>query len=72
MSTGEKIKHNRKRLCLTRERLGELVGVTRRAVSYYECGERFPDLATLAKMARVFGIDPVSLLPDWFINYATT
>ena len=68
METGDKIKRLRELSSLSREQLGCLVGVTRRAISYYEHNERFPDLDVILKIANIFGVVPVELLPDWFIE----
>lgn len=40
---------------LTQEELGELVGVTCRAISHYETGRRFPKKEILCKLAEVLG-----------------
>ncbi len=37
------IRRLRKKLCLTQEQMGELIGVKQNAVSQYESGDRKPD-----------------------------
>lgn len=53
MSTiGERLKEERQRLALSQAALGEIGGVQKRAQINYEAGERYPDAAYLAAIAR--------------------
>jgi len=56
MNLGNHIRENRLRLNLTQERLAEKLNVTAQAVSKWESGSSFPDIALLPEMSAVFGI----------------
>lgn len=59
---GKRIAKNRKWLGLTQDRLAELLGVTAQAVSKWENDQSCPDINTLPKLARIFGITADELL----------
>ena len=54
--TGKLIKDARGKKGLTQTELGELVGVSNKAVSRWETGESFPDVALLDDIANVLGL----------------
>lgn len=60
--TGEKISELRKEKGLTQKDLAELLNVTNKAVSKWECGKNFPDLALLQPLAEVLGTTVSELL----------
>lgn len=57
MTRGSLIAYHRKRLNLTQTELGDMVNVTAQAVSKWEKGMSEPDLSTIQKLCRIFGID---------------
>ena len=59
---GKRIVANRKRLGLTQDALAELLGVTAQAVSKWENDQSCPDIATLPRLAEIFGISTDGLL----------
>lgn len=59
---GKRIAQNRKRLGLTQDQLAEKLGVTAQAVSKWENDQSCPDIATLPKLAEIFGVSTDSLL----------
>lgn len=59
---GRRIVQNRKRLGMTQDRLAELLGVTAQAVSKWENDQSCPDINTLPKLAKIFGITTDELL----------
>ena len=59
---GKRIVAHRKRLGLTQDRLAELLGVTAQAVSKWENDQSCPDIATLPRLAEIFGISTDELL----------
>ncbi len=59
---GKRIAHHRKRLSLTQDRLAELLGVTAQAVSKWENDQSCPDIATLPRLAEIFGVSTDELL----------
>ena len=52
----------RKRADMTQSELGDLLGVTRQAVSKYEIGASFPDISMLSSIAEVFGVSVDNLI----------
>ena len=69
MEVGEKIKKARKAKGLTQEQLGELVGFQSQSpIAQWELGIRIPKLETIVKISRALQINPLELLPDWFID----
>lgn len=60
--TGEKISALRKGNGLTQKELAELLNVTNKAVSKWECGKNFPDLALLQPLAEALGTTVSELL----------
>lgn len=47
---------------MSRAELGKLVGLSDKAIAHYENGIREPKLATLEKLAAVFGVNPAYLV----------
>ena len=58
---GNLIRH-RKRLGLSQKRLGEMAGVSRQSVNYYEKARTLPESKTLSALARALGVTPDDLL----------
>ena len=56
MELNERIAVVRKAMGLTQEQLGELVGVSRQAVSKWESGQTVPDAVTVAKLCRALNV----------------
>ncbi|MBQ3061266.1 MAG: helix-turn-helix transcriptional regulator [Lachnospiraceae bacterium] len=54
MNFGEKLRSLRKGSNLTQQQLGELLGVAKSVVSYYEQGDRCPSQDVLIRIASVF------------------
>ncbi len=59
---GQRIKLLRKKNDLTQEKLAELLGVTYKSVSKWECGLTSPDLALIVPLAKILGISTDELL----------
>lgn len=59
---GKRIVANRKRMGLTQDQLAERLGVTAQAVSKWENDQSCPDIATLPRLAEIFGITTDALL----------
>jgi len=64
MKMSEKIFHCRQREGLSQEALAERLGVSRQAVSRWECGETTPEPAKILLIARTFGVTADWLLDD--------
>ena len=63
MTTGEKIKQLRKKLGMTQEELGNLIGVQKAAINKYETGVVVNlKKSTIASLARALHVSPVELL----------
>lgn len=61
---GEKIYHLRKEKGLSQSELGDLLGVSNKAVSKWETDEANPEISLLPKIARIFGITIDDLLEN--------
>ncbi len=61
---GSRIAEARKRNGMTQRELAELLDVTDKAVSKWECGKGFPEITLLPKLSRILGIKPEDLLSD--------
>ena len=59
---GKRIKELRKKNDLTQERLADLLGVTDKAVSKWECGLTAPDLALIIPLTRILHVSADELL----------
>ncbi len=59
---GKRIKELRKKNDLTQENLADMLGVTYKAVSKWECGVTVPDLSLIVPMARVFHVSTDTIL----------
>ena len=64
MELKDRIAAVRKAAGLTQEQMGELVGVTRQAVSKWESGASDPSTANLIALAKLFGTTPEELLKE--------
>ncbi len=64
MKLNEKIILCRRRAGLSQEGLAEQVGVSRQAVSKWECGDAIPEPAKLLALSRLFGVTADWLLDD--------
>lgn len=63
MTTGEKIKQLRKKLGMTQEELGNLIGVQKAAINKYETGVVVNlKQATIASLAKALHVSPIELL----------
>lgn len=67
-TTGEKIKKARKEKHMTMRELANLVGVSYQMIGQWESGERNPKLENIVKLSSVLIINPMELLPDWFLD----
>lgn len=59
---GEKIKELRKNSKITQEQLGNAIGVSKMAISYFEKGKKAPGRETLEKIADHFNVTTDYLL----------
>lgn len=57
MKTGIKLKEFRLSRELSQNDLGQMIGVSKQAISMYERGEREPSMDILNRMADIFGVD---------------
>jgi transcriptional regulator with XRE-family HTH domain len=60
---GERMRLARLRAGMTQEDLGDKLGVTQTAVSYWEGGKRDPGVAELLRIAEAIGVPASRLLP---------
>lgn len=66
MELKDRIAAVRKAAGLTQEQLGELLGVTRQAVSKWESGAAAPDTENVVRLSAIFGVSTDYLLHDDF------
>ncbi len=59
---GNRLKELRTKAGLTQQKLGELLGVSKSVVSYYELQERTPSPEVLVKLASIFHVSADYLL----------
>lgn len=62
MNYSDRIKELRKGKCLSQEKLADLIGVTKQAVSQYERGVRKPDIPTIDALCDIFNVSSDYLL----------
>ncbi len=55
MTLAERIKEQRKKAGMSQEKVAELVGVSRQAVTKWESGQSVPSTQNLFKLAEIFG-----------------
>jgi len=53
---GERIKEQRNKNGFSQEKIAELVGISRQAVTKWESGQSVPSMANLMTLAEIFGI----------------
>ena len=56
MSLGERIKQHRGKSGLSQEKIAELVGVSRQAVTKWESGQSVPSMANLITLTEIFEV----------------
>lgn len=67
MTLGEKIQSFRKQNALSQERLAEMVGVSRQAVTKWEMNQSVPSMKNLLKLAEIFQIS-INQLTSTVVN----
>ena len=61
---GEKLRTLRMKEGLSQEKVAELLGITQKAVSWWELGENWPNLTDIPILARLYGCPVADLVPD--------
>ena len=64
MTLGERIKECRQNVKMSQEKLAELVGVSRQAVTKWEANQTAPNTENLFKLAEIFGTTVDMLIPS--------
>lgn len=62
MAIGDVIKKLRRERDITQEQLADMLGITSRAVSQWECGRASPDISQLPILSNIFGVSADILL----------
>ena len=62
MNLGERIAQLRRQAGLSQEQLGDLLGVSRQAVSKWESGASDPSTANLIAIAKLYGVSAEEIL----------
>lgn len=61
----EKLKHYRESCALSQQQVADALNIDRSTYTKYETGKSDPNINTLVKIAKIFNIDPVELLPTY-------
>lgn len=59
----EKLRHYRESCALSQKQVADALNIERSTYTKYESGVSEPSAKTLVKIAKIFNIDPVELLP---------
>lgn len=60
--TGSLIEQLRREKCMTQSDLAAAVGVSKQAVSNWECGKRFPDVSLIEALTEALGVSAAELI----------
>lgn len=71
MTLGQKIKEMRKQMNISQEMLGEILNVSRQAITKWETDVGVPEVYNLQELAKVFGVPIDYLLSDKSNSYET-
>lgn len=63
-TTAEKLRYYRKACALTHRQVAEALNIERSTYTRYERGNSSPSLSTITKIAAIFNISPLMLLPE--------
>ncbi|MBA9086986.1 transcriptional regulator with XRE-family HTH domain [Fontibacillus solani] len=69
MSIGENLKILREKYDLTQQELAEIAGVTNKAVSAWETGQKEPRMGAIEKIAKKFNLKKSNLIEDGGMNF---
>lgn len=72
MTLGERLQNLRKENMLSQEKLAELVGVSRQAVSKWETGLSNPDTENLIKLGEIFNLSIDEITGRVFVDNEVT
>ena len=64
MSVAEKLRHYRESCVLSQKQVADALNIDRTTYTKYETGGSEPNLKTLVKIAEIFNVSPVNLLPE--------
>ena len=60
---GEKLRTLRMKRGLSQQAVADVLGTTQRCISWWESGERWPQLPDIPVLAALYGANPAALLP---------
>jgi len=72
MSLGERIKEQRNKSGFSQEKIAELIGISRQAVTKWESGQSIPSAANLITLAEIFGVPLGALTGGNIVNVQDT
>jgi transcriptional regulator with XRE-family HTH domain len=72
MQFHEKLQMLRKEKGLSQEKLAEILGVSRQAISKWESGQTYPETDKLIALSEIFGVTVDSLLKDGGLEFDNT
>ena len=71
MTLGQKIKDMRKQMGISQEMLGEILNISRQAITKWETDAGVPEVYNLQELAKVFGVPVDYFLSDKSTSYNT-
>ncbi len=63
-SIAEKLRYYRESCALSQKQVADALNVERSTYTKYETGDSTPGLETVVKIARIFNVSPLKLLPE--------
>lgn len=60
----EKLRHYREACVLSQKQVADALNIERSTYTKYETGDSEPNLTTIVKLAAIYNISPVELLPE--------
>lgn len=64
ISLGKRVKFYRKKMNITQEQLGNLIGISQKHISNIECAASIPTIKTIVKICNVLHVTPNQLLME--------
>ena len=63
-SVSEKLRHYREACALSQKQVADALNIERSTYTKYETGDSEPNLNTLVKIAAIYNVSPIELLPE--------
>lgn len=63
-NTAEKLRHYREACALSQKQVADALSIERSTYTKYETGDTEPNLSAIVRLAAIYNVSPVALLPD--------